>query len=358
MTNAFPARGLDGGSCGTTSFRKSAIPALLLFTTMLAGCALTQKPPEISYDKNVPPLPSVPAAVTDERLGPLHIPPAWTPAKGGNAASTSATRVENANEAARVQPRREGYYNAIQVYPWSDGALFQVYAAPGHITDIALEPGENLTGVGPIAAGDTARWIIGDTESGSGITRRVHVLVKPSRADITTNLVITTDRRTYMVELRSGEKPYMPAVAWAYPQPAGDQRQALPATPVIPAVVARNYRYALTGGDPPWKPLAVYDDGRHVYVEFPLGIVQGEMPPLFVIGPEGEAQIANGRIYQHILIVDRLFGAAELRLGNGDKQQTVRIVRTDGVRSGPLSWVRSSSGASQTTNARSENGGQ
>ena len=47
-------------------------------------------------------------------------------------------------------------------------------------------------------------------------------------------------------------------------------------------------------------------------------------------GPEGEAQIANTRIHQHILIVDRLFDATELRLGSGDRQQTVRIVRTDG----------------------------
>ncbi|WP_438275461.1 P-type conjugative transfer protein TrbG [Nitrobacter sp.] len=312
---------------GTPSFRKSAIAALLLSASALAGCA--SKPPEISYDSSVPPLPAVPAAVTDDRPKPLHVPPAWTPARGGVAAGTPTARVENANTAARVQPRREGYYNAIQIYPWSDGALYQVYAAPGQITDIALEPGESLTGAGPIAAGDTARWIIGDTESGSGVTRRVHVLVKPSRADITTNLVVTTDRRAYMLELRSGQKPYMPAVAWTYPQVPG-QRQAMPAMPVIPAAAARNYRYGLTGDNPPWKPVAVYDDGRRVYVEFPRGIVQGEMPPIFVIGPEGEAQIANTRIHQHILIVDRLFGAAELRLGSGDRQQTVRIIRTDG----------------------------
>ncbi len=311
-------------------FRKSAVAAVLLSATTLAGCA-TFKPPEISYDTSVPALPAIPAAVTDDRPKPVLIPPAWTVARGGETAGTPTGRVENANAAARVQPRREGYYNAIQIYPWSEGALYQVYAVPGQITDIALEPGESLTGAGPIAAGDTARWIIGDTESGSGVTRRVHILVKPSRPDITTNLIVTTDRRTYMIELRSGEKPYMPSVAWAYPQPPASQRQSVPATPVIPAVAARNNRYALTGsGNPPWKPLAVYDDGRHVYVEFPAGIVQGEMPPLFVIGPEGEAQIANSRIYQHILIVDRLFGAAELRLGAGEKQQTVRIVRTDG----------------------------
>ncbi|OZB11190.1 MAG: P-type conjugative transfer protein TrbG [Rhizobiales bacterium 39-66-18] len=311
------------------AFRKSAIAAVLLSATMLAGCA-TYKPPEISYDESVPPLPAVPASVTDNRPKQLHIPPAWTPAKGGASASTAVGRVENANAAARVQPRREGYYNAIQIYPWSDGALYQVYAAPGQITDIALEAGESLTGAGPIAAGDTARWVIGDTESGSGVTRRVHILVKPTRPGITTNLVVTTDRRTYMLELRSGVKPYMPSVAWAYPRPPAGQRSGVPATPVVPTATARNYRYTLTGDTPPWKPIAVYDDGRHVYVEFPRGIVQGELPPIFIIGPEGEAQIANSRIYQHILIVDRLFGAAELRLGSGDRQQTVRIVRTDG----------------------------
>jgi type IV secretion system protein VirB9 len=308
-----------------------AIAAALISATVLAGCATMKKPPEISYDSSVPPLPAIPAALTDDRPKPVLIPPAWTVAHGGTAASTPTGRVESANTAARVEPRREGYYNAIQIYPWSEGALYQVYAVPGQITDIALEPGESLTGAGPIAAGDTARWIIGDTESGAGVTRRVHILVKPSRPGITTNLVVTTDRRTYMLELRSGDKPYMPAVAWAYPQPPASQRQSVPATPVIPAAAARNYRYSLTGtSNPPWKPVAVYDDGRHVYVEFPRGIVQGEMPPLFVIGPEGEAQIANSRIYQHILIVDRLFGAAELRLGSGDKQQTVRITRTDG----------------------------
>ena len=311
------------------AIRKSAALAVLLSATALAGCA-TFKPPEISYDASVPPLPEVPVTVTDEQPKPLNVPPAWTVARGGETAGTPTGRVENANAAARVQPRREGYYNAIQVYPWSEGALYQVYAAPGQITSIALEPGEALTGAGPIAAGDTARWIIGDTESGSGVARRVLVLVKPSRADITTNLVITTDRRTYMIELRSGEKPYMPAVSWAYPQPAGGGRQTLPATPVTPAVAARNYRYGLSGDTPPWKPLAVYDDGRRVYVEFPAGIVQGEMPPIFVLGPNGETQIVNSRIHQHILIVDRLFGAAELRLGAGDRQQTVRIVRTDG----------------------------
>lgn len=316
------------------AFRKSAatLGVLVLSTLTLAGCATTQKPPRISYDADVPPLPAVAVNTGDTTPRPIHVPPGWTPAKGGAPAGTPTGRVENANIAARVEPRKEGYFNAIQIYPWSEGALYQVYAAPGQITSIALEPGESLTGAGPIAAGDTTRWIIGDTESGSGAARRVLVLVKPTRTEITTNLVITTDRRTYMIELRAGEKPYMPAVAWAYPQVASP-RSNVPAAPIIPAVAARNYRYGLTGDAPPWRPVSVYDDGRRVYVEFPRGIVQGEMPPIFVIGSNGEPEIVNSRIHNNILIVDRLFGAAELRLGSGNRQQTVRIVRTDGRRS-------------------------
>ena len=126
-------------------------------------------------------------------------------------------RVELANGAARVQPTRAGYINAIQVYHWSEGALYQLYSAPGEITDVALEPGERLVGTGPVAAGDTARWIIDNTESGSGPTNRVHVLIKPTRPELVTNLVIDTDRRTYHLELRSDAKTYMAAVSWIYP---------------------------------------------------------------------------------------------------------------------------------------------
>jgi type IV secretion system protein VirB9 len=310
------------------TIRRSVSILAVVAALALGGCA-PNRTAQFSYDDDVPPLPAVPASVASEEPRPLHTPPGWTPARGGANATTATGRIENANAAARVEPRREGYYNAIQIYPWSEGALYQVYAAPGQITTIALEPGESLTGTGPIAAGDTARWIIGDTESGSGAERRVHILVKPTRPDITTNLVITTDRRTYLIELRSAEETWMPSIAWAYPAPPAGQRQTAPAAPVIPAVHVRNYRYGLAGDTPPWRPVSIYDDGRRVYIEFPRGIVQGEMPPIFVLGSDGQPEIVNSRIHNNILIVDRLFGAAELRLGSGDRQQVVRIVRIE-----------------------------
>ncbi|WP_244295134.1 P-type conjugative transfer protein TrbG [Paracoccus versutus] len=316
---------MTGTSC------KSAILLALLLVVAVSGCATTRTP-QFSYDDDVPPLPSPPAtAPADPVPKPLHVPPGWTPARGGGAAGTPEGRVTNANAAARIEPRREGYYNAIQVYPWSEGALYQVYAAPGQITDIALEHGEVLSGEGSIAAGDTARWIIGDTESGSGASRRVHVFVKPTREDISTNLVITTDRRIYMIELRAREALYMPSVAWTYPARVAGKRQPAVAAPIIPAPAARNYRYGLQieGTSPPWRPVSVFDDGRRTYVVFPRGIAQGEMPPLFALGPDGEAQIVNSRSHGNVLIVDRIFAAAELRLGSGERQQVVRILRVE-----------------------------
>ena len=315
----------------------------LLASVALTACA-TFRPPEISYDDDPKPAvfqgePPRPVEVV-EIPKPLPLPGQLKAMPGGRALGPEpknpTDRVAKANEAARVQPTRNGYINAVQVYPYTIGALYQVYTAPGQVTDIALQEGEQLVGSGPVAAGDTVRWIIGDTESGTGPTKRVHIAVKPTRPDLVTNLVINTDRRTYHLELRSTEKTYMASVSWQYPQ---DQLIALrrrnavaeAAAPVDTGLdVGRlNFRYAIEGDTPAWRPLRAFDDGAKVFIEFPRGIRQGEMPPLFVLGPEGGAELVNYRARQNYYVVDRLFAAAELRLG-GDHQQKVRIVRTDG----------------------------
>src|SRR5262249_11355205 len=88
---------------------------------------------------------------------------------------TPKERVSGANAAARIEPTKNGYINAIQVYPYAKGALYQLYAAVNEVTDIALEAGEKLLSV---SAGDTVRWVVGDTSSGEGKEAIVHILVK------------------------------------------------------------------------------------------------------------------------------------------------------------------------------------
>ena len=175
-------------------------------------------------------------------------------------------------------------------------------------------------------------------ESGVGAAKQVHILVKPTRAELMTNLVINTDRRTYHMELRATPSTYMASVSWQYPQDQlialrRQNSQAEAAQPVSGGIdLARvNFRYEVTGDRAPWRPLRAFDDGKQVFIEFPRGIGQGEMPPLFVVGPEGDtSELVNYRVRGNYMIVDRLFGAAELRLG-GDGGDVVRIERTDGV---------------------------
>jgi len=53
--------------------------------------------------------------------------------------------------------------------------------------------------------------------------------------------------------------------------------------------------------------------------------------PLFIVGPQGKtSELVNYRVRSNHMIVDRLFAAAELRLGDRGSESRVRIVRTDG----------------------------
>jgi len=249
--------------------------------------------------------------------------------------SPAARRVRTANHEATLEPQARAFVNAAQVYPFSDGALYRLYAAPELVTDIALQAGESIISV---AAGDTARWTVGDTTSGTGDAKRVHILVKPFIAGLTTNLVITTDRRTYHLQLESTSATAMSALSWTYPQDellaikrAADQQRA--ATPVASglAVEQLNFGYAITGDRPNWRPLRAFDDGRQTFIEFPPSLAVGEAPPLFVVGPKGDAQLVNYRVSGRFYVVDRLFDAAELRLGE-KKQAVVRITRAGDAR--------------------------
>ena len=247
--------------------------------------------------------------------------------------------IDEANRSAAVEPDATSFINAIQIYPYTIGALYQVYTAPEQVTDIALQPGEELMSV---SAGDTVRWVLGDTVSGSGDASQTHILVKPIASGLKTNLIITTSKRTYHIEMTSFRETYMAAVSWRYPHEElvtarGDvaRRQAQGRTVIDRGLSLDriNFRYEIKGDEPHWRPLRAFDDGRKVYIQFPSRLDQGEAPPLFVVGRNGDSQLVNYRINGSYYIVDRLFAVAELRLGEDD-QEVVRIERT----AAPRNW--------------------
>jgi type IV secretion system protein VirB9 len=330
---------------------------ILLVSSLIiiaSGCSSHgKKPPQITLDEPpvlTVPLPIVPVPelniATDEEAAdataahssnqmitrmPLDAEPVQ------KAESPDAReRVVQANRDALMEPSLFGFINAIQIWPFTEGALYQVYTSPGRVTVISLQAGETLVAV---SAGDTARWIVGDTTSGNGDNKQVQILVKPTRENLKTNLVITTDRRIYLLDLVATAKTWMASVSWDYPKDrlaalAKQRAQSEPAAPIKSDVDLQQlrFRYAISGDTPPWRPLRAFDDGQRVFIQFPDGIAQGELPPVFVVGAGGDAELVNYRFRWPYYVIDRLFGAAELRLG-GDTAQVVRVTRTDGHRS-------------------------
>ncbi|MEM7768673.1 MAG: P-type conjugative transfer protein TrbG [Pseudomonadota bacterium] len=305
---------LLGACAGKTETPLSTLAAAPSF----APATLIAEPPN--------PLPTV-ALPEPMPIAMLEIPPS-KPKPADKKPPT--VRVDTANRTALREPSSDGYRRAVQIYPYAEGALYRLYAAPERVTDIMLQPGEQVTSV---AAGDTVRWTVGDTTSGSGGERRTHILVKPFAPGLSTNLVITTDRRAYHLAMESTASSAMTAIRWTYPQDEliALQRASAEAARTAPVSTGieiddLSFAYGIEGDTPSWRPLRVFDDGRQVFIEFAEGLGSGEAPPLFVLGDKGDAQLVNYRVRGRFYIVDRLFEAAELRLGERE-QQVVRIVK-------------------------------
>ncbi|MDT8872962.1 hypothetical protein RAA17_22335 [Komagataeibacter rhaeticus] len=136
---------------------RRALRFLPLLVLPLAGCAQHYHPPVIRYDDAVQatrlPDPPKPAQVV-EVPQPLPLPGQLKPLPSRRVTHPApevadpTARVTQANLAARIQPTRAGFINAVQVYPYSPGALYQVYASPGEITDIMLQQGRSWSAPG------------------------------------------------------------------------------------------------------------------------------------------------------------------------------------------------------------------
>jgi len=249
---------------------------------------------------------------------------------------TGRPAITAANLEARSASRSDGFVGGVQVFAWSPGRVYEVWTAPLRVTTLTLGPGESLVAK---AAGDTVRWQIGETSSGEGASRRHHVLIKPLERGLETNLVLTTNRRVYLLNLMSGDvEGFNAAVAWdadglAAPSPAPlvDREPVRVPDPVVTPEGPLDARYAIEprGRRPIWSPTAVFNDGRQTFIAFAADLQTDEAPALFILAPDGEAQMVNYRQAGGLFIVDRVFDRAELRLGDR-RPQIVRIRRLRG----------------------------
>ncbi|GAM96896.1 conjugative transfer protein TrbG [alpha proteobacterium U9-1i] len=279
---------------------------LLFVVVSLSALAYASSAPAQDAQQACRPLQPTAAEIMPARPRgrPVSVPQVWT----------------DANGAARQRPEREGFSSARYIYTYAPGALYELYANPSFISTILLEEGETLEDA---AAGDTSRWQLSETTSEGAEGARTILLVKPNAAGLRTNIVLVTDRRTYLVEAvaHAGEA-YSAQIAWCYPESGSDRAP-------LTSAGAFNFEYRIRttrGARPAWAPRRVFDDGRRTWIEFDADTESVDLPPLFVITPEG-VELTNYRIDGRRYMVDRIFDAAELRLGVR-APVVVRIERT------------------------------
>jgi P-type conjugative transfer protein TrbG len=96
-----------------------------------------------------------------------------------------------------------------------------VVCAPLQVCNLALQPGEIVNNVN---LGDSVRWKITPSISGSGGTQITHLIIKPTDAGLMSSLDIETNRRTYAVKLVSTQASWMPLVSH-HAADRGERRQ-------------------------------------------------------------------------------------------------------------------------------------
>jgi P-type conjugative transfer protein TrbG len=208
------------------------------------------------------------------------------------------------------------------------------------VCDVELQAGEQ---VNSIHLGDAARWTVEPAVTGYGADEVQHLIIKPMDVGLNTSMIITTNRRTYHLRLRSTHNDFMPRVTFVYLEEvmkkwnlAKVERDKEHEKKIIPETGEYlgnlDFHYQVEG-EVSWKPLRVYNDGKKTILEMPARMAQNEAPTLLVIRKNGwifsddEQVMVNYRIHDERYIVDALFDKAILIAGVGDNQDRVTITR-------------------------------
>ncbi|WP_435896232.1 P-type conjugative transfer protein TrbG (plasmid) [Bartonella heixiaziensis] len=230
----------------------------------------------------------------------------------------------------------------------SDGSVKYLYGAtlptlvctPLEVCTIQLQAGETINS---LHAGDTARWKISPSISGIGAAETTYIVVKPTDAGLTTNLFITTDRRTYMIKLASTQSSSIPVLSFVYPddtdqdwaayKAATDRRRTTLPTGQNLAALDFNFRIMISDPKIKWYPRRVYTDGFKTYIELSGDGVRGTAPALIAIGDDGgffkkpSEKLINYRVIGNRYVVDTVISKVALISGVGASQQRVTIMR-------------------------------
>jgi type IV secretion system protein VirB9 len=276
-----------------------------------------------------------------------EVPLNWRPPHAElNAAAVSAAEVSRQWETGVAMPTSGA--DGKVVYIFGQGMPVLV-CAPLRVCAIELQAGEHLESQPQI--GDSRRWEITPVLSGSGLDETPLLIVKPIEAGLETDLIVSTDRRTYVFRLVSDPTRYVSRLAFQYPgedaakwaafqarqdaakrdaaavaEQAHEKDKRAGVVPLAENALDNLYFDYKLSGDAAYRPQQVFDDGQHTYLIYPNDGRFRELPTL-LIQVNGKSELVNFRVDGSRYIVDRLFDKAILVVGVGKKQTRVTITR-------------------------------
>lgn len=248
---------------------------------------------------------------------------------------------------AIAQKWQAGAATGIKPVAGAEGAVsfifgtqqINIVCAVLQVCDVELQAGEQVNNLN---VGDP-RFTVEPAISGAGAAEVQHLVIKPLDVGLQTTLIVTTNRRTYHLNLRSHRTEFMPRVVFTFPDDTAarwdaiksreakeKQDQTIPQTGEILGDLHFQYQLA---GSASWKPVRVYNDGVKTVIQMPAAMAQTEAPTLLVVRKDGgwfkddETVMVNYRVHGDRYIVDTVFDKAVLIAGVGRSQDRVTITR-------------------------------
>jgi type IV secretory pathway VirB9-like protein len=222
-----------------------------------------------------------------------------------------------------------------KVYVFEPGESYRVDVAVGMPMDVILQPGEEIR---DRADGDRSPvesqeqkplWEFKQSYSGTGVTGRPSILITVPKAGLSNGLTITTTKRTYYLDLKSVSKTAVRSVRWTYTDEPAKVAKVPPRLwpdPAQPQRYHAGYEITATEPKPVWTVRQVIDDGAKTYLIFPPTVTSVDAPLIRLVGSSGP-ELVNARQAGNVVILDRLFNRAELRLGASKQAEVVTIQR-------------------------------
>jgi len=206
-------------------------------------------------------------------------------------------------------------------YDFDDDFTYEIYCQPYRVTDLILEPGEQVIEM-PFLSEEKV-WEIGAGVSQKGGVDTQHFFLKPAYSGLVTSFIIITDRRVYHMLLKSFKDCYMTQVRWEYPNtmPFTVKSDAMRSkvnklsketVGVDPAYLSFDYKMSYSVFKKPyWLPTRVYDDGKHTYIIMNETVLHMTSPVLF----NNRNEIINYSVSKNVIVINELIEKVTMRVG-------------------------------------------